>query len=127
MKRLTSLRRPGGSWIVPALLLLSGLRGHSQTAGLGIHPGRIEVEMQPGSQKTISFEIESPPSDQPVRGRLLLSLTDWDLNRAGSLAFFEPASQSSSAAPWIEFSPAALTISSGQKHTVRVTVTLPPT
>jgi len=55
----------------------------------------------------------------------LLSLTDWDLSEDGSLSFQEPASQKMSAAPWITFTPAAISIASGEKYLVRVTVDVP--
>jgi len=68
-------------------LILAGVaNSHAQTAGLGLDPGRMEVEMKPGQEKTIAFTIDSPSSEIPVRGRLLLSLTDWDVNEDTSIS-----------------------------------------
>jgi len=103
-----------------------GLPAWTATAGLALQPGRLEIEVKPGTQKTVSFEIESPPSDEAVRGRLLLSLTDWDLAEDGSLTFQDSGTQKTSAAPWITFSPSAVSIASGEKSLVRVTVDVPP-
>src|SRR5438034_1135997 len=125
-ERLSFFHIGRDAFAVTAVALIFATAANSQTAGLGIHPGRLEIQMQPGTQKTVSFEIESPPADQPVSGRLLLSLTDWNIKQDGSLEFFEAGSQAISSAKWIEFSPSALTISSGRKQMVRVTVTLPP-
>jgi len=55
----------------------------------------------------------------------LLSLTDWDLREDGSLVFQDPSSLKASAAPWITFTPAAISIASGEKHLVRVTLDVP--
>lgn len=107
------------------LVVALGLPAWAGTAGLALQPGRLEIEVKPGSQKTVSFQIESPPSEETVRGRLLLSLTDWDLAEDGSLTFQEPASQKMSAAPWISFTPAAISIASGEKYLARVTVDVP--
>ena len=95
------------------------------TAGLSLLPGRLEVEVKPGVQKTVSFQIESPPSEEPVQGRLLLNLTDWSLSEEGSMAFQDAGSGPMSAASWITFSPTAITISSGQRTQVRVTIDTP--
>jgi P pilus assembly chaperone PapD len=118
------------SEIVPLLALLgfvlfSAVAGHAQTAGLGINPGRSEIEMKPGQEKTVAFEIEAPPSDVVMRGRLMLSLADWDIKEDAGIAYSDPATHSNSAASWIVFSPAAVNIASGQKQLVRVTVRLP--
>ena len=64
---------------VAFLMCYLGTPAGAATAGLSLLPGRLEVEVKPGVQKTVSFQIESPPSEQPVQGRLLLNLTDWSL------------------------------------------------
>ena len=104
-----------------ALLLLLG----AQTAGLGINPGRAEIEIKPGQEKTIAFEIESPPSDVPLRGRLTLALADWRIDEEAGVTYADPGTEPDSAARWVVFSPAAANISSGQKQVVRVTVRMP--
>ena len=96
-----------------------------QTAGLGINPGRAEIEMKPGQEKTIAFDIEAPPSDVPMNGRLTLTLTDWQIDEEAGVTYSDAGTQPDSAAPWMVFSPAASNISSGQKQVVRVTVRVP--
>jgi hypothetical protein len=92
---------------------------------MGLNPARAELEILPGREKTTAFEIESSPSDVTVRGRLLLSLTDWDVDEDGSLRYAAPGALSRSASSWVVFSPSALTIASGETHQVRVTVRPP--
>jgi P pilus assembly chaperone PapD len=114
-----------------ALLLFVCLIGtfsgsvNAQTAGLGIRPMRLEMEVVPGKSKTASFVVESPPQDADVRGRLILSLTDWVIHEDTSVTYVEAGSQARSASPWIVFSPTDLTISSGQERLVRVTANVP--
>jgi P pilus assembly chaperone PapD len=97
----------------------------AQTAGLGLRPMRLEIEVVPGKSKTASFMIESPPSDADVRGRLILSLSDWVIRQDTSVAYYDAGTQPNSASPWILFSPSDLTISSGQQRLVRVTANVP--
>src|SRR5437870_7327853 len=94
--------------------LVGLVRLYGQTAGMGLNPTRIEMDIQPGQEKTASFEIESPPSAVSVRGRLLLSLTDWNVKEDGTIQYTDPGSLPDSASSWIVFSPAAVTIASGQ-------------
>jgi hypothetical protein len=113
---------------VVAFLILIAVRvglAFGQTGGMGLNPSRLELEVRPGQEKTTAFEIESPPSEETVRGRLLLSLTDWDVNEDGTLLYAAPSTLPQSASSWVIFSPSAVTISSGQSHMVRVTVRAP--
>ena len=96
-----------------------------QAGGVGLNPARMDIEVGAGQEKTVSFEIESPPSDVPVRGQLLLSLTDWDISEGGTLRYVDPGTLGESASNWVVFSPSAVSISSGQSHQVRVTVRPP--
>jgi P pilus assembly chaperone PapD len=99
---------------------------NAQTAGLGIRPMRLEMEVVPGKSKTASFVVESPPSSIDVQGRLILSLTDWEVHEDTTVAYIEAGSQPRSASSWLVFSPTDLTISSGQERLVRVTANVPP-
>jgi P pilus assembly chaperone PapD len=119
MSRLTAF--------VAAICLLGTFAGSvkAQTAGLGLRPMRLEMEVVPGKSKTASFVIESPPSDVEVRGRLILSLTDWEIHEDTSVAYLEAGTLAKSASPWIVFSPSDVTISSGQERLVRVTANVP--
>lgn len=105
--------------------LLVSASGVAQTGGLEIFPGRLEVEVWPGHERTVAFQIASPPSESAVRGRLLLSVTDWNLNEDATTFYSDPGTQPNSASGWIVFSPTAITITSGESHQVRVTVRVP--
>ena len=97
----------------------------AQTGGVGLNPARQEVEILPGSERTVAFRIEAAPSDTPVRGRILLSPTDWGIGSEGTVSYTAPGAAPDSASSWMTFSPSAMTISSGESQTVRVTVNVP--
>ncbi len=99
--------------------------GEAQTIGLGLRPMRLEMDVVPGQEKTMSFAVEAPPTDVPVRGRLLLSLGDWRLAEDTSVSYHEPGSQPNSAASWLILSSSDFTITSGQERLVRVTARVP--
>lgn len=97
----------------------------AQAGGLGLRPMRLEMEMPPGQERTMSFTIESPPAEHAVRGRLLLTLGDWQLAEDTSVSYHDPGSQPNSAASWLVLSSGDLTIASGQQRLVRVTARVP--
>lgn len=97
----------------------------AQAGGLGLRPMRLELELTPGAERTMSFTIESPPAENAVRGRLLLTLGDWRLAEDTSVSYHEPGTQPNSAAPWLVLSSGDLSIASGQQRLVRVTARVP--
>lgn len=107
------------------LAVLASASAYAQNSGIGLNPGRLEVEVRAGEEKTVSFRIESPPSERPVRGRLLLTLTDWQINSDTSVTYTEPGALLDSASGWVVFSPSAVSITSGQTQLVRVTAKVP--
>ncbi len=111
--------------VLTTSILLCDREAAAQTAGLGLDPGRMEIEVKPGHEKTIGFTIDSPPSATAVRGRLLLSLTDWNVTEDTKIVYNDAGTMPNSASPWVIFSPAAVSISSGQRQLVRVTVRVP--
>jgi hypothetical protein len=99
--------------------------GVAQTSGVGLNPARLEVEVNPGGEKTVGFRIEAPASSIPVQGRLMLTLTDWNIDEQANVTYAEPGTLPNSASPWIIFSPAAITTTSGETHLVRLTIRVP--
>jgi P pilus assembly chaperone PapD len=98
---------------------------HAQMPQFSISPMRTEVEVAPGVEKTVSFEIQGAPALTPERGRLILSVTDWKILDDGSLSFTKAASEEASASSWIIFSPAAFTLEAERTQLVRITIRVP--
>jgi P pilus assembly chaperone PapD len=109
--------------LVALILVFASVAGAQ--AGLGLLPGRVEVGVPAGGERTVAFEVEAPGSDNPVRGRLLLSLTDWSVSSDAKLIYGDANTMPNSACSWVTYSPAAFSITSGQKQLVRVTVRVP--
>jgi len=97
-----------------------------QTPAFSVNPGKMELEVNPGTEKTAAFEITAASAPVPERGRIMVSQTDWSILEDGSLTFKQPgSSQEPSASSWITFSPSAFTLESAQTQLVRITVTVP--
>ena len=97
----------------------------AQAPVFAINPMMMEVEVNPGVEKTISFEVAGAPSADPERGFLVLSLTDWKVQEDGSSYMSEPGSQEGSASPWVTFSPSSFALEAGRSRLVRVTMKVP--
>jgi len=94
--------------------------------GIALAPARFEIEMAPGSETTVVVNLDyhtSRENAQPYR--LVASLNDWDINEKGELGFYKAGSRPNSAAPWIIYSPAEVTVQPGQTHSIRVTISVP--
>jgi hypothetical protein len=120
-RKLVTLFRMSAAFIAA----LSG-KVQGQAPALSINPMRMELEVNPGAEKTAAFEIRAAPSPRPERGRLVLSLTDWIIKEDGTATYAAPGSLERSASSWITFSPAALTTEPGRAQLVRVTANVPP-
>ena len=99
-----------------------------QTTGTGISlaPARIELEMQPGSETTVVVNLDyhaSTDNSQPVR--IVASLNDWTIDRTGEVKFERPNTLPNSASPWLIYSPAETTVTPGNLHSIRVTISVP--
>ena len=99
-----------------------------QTAGTGISvaPARFELEMQPGSETTVVVNIDyhnPAESSQPIR--IVASLNDWTIDRDGQVQFAKAATLPNSASSWLIYSPAETTVTPGNLHAIRVTISVP--
>jgi hypothetical protein len=99
-----------------------------QPAGTGISlaPARLELEMQPGSETTVVVNLDykgNAENSQPVR--IVASLNDWTIDRNGQVQFEKANTLPNSASSWLIYSPAETTVTPGNLHAIRVTVSVP--
>src|SRR6266849_4590677 len=99
-----------------------------QTSGSGISlaPARIELEMQPGTETTVVVDLDyhsTVENSQPVR--IVASLNDWTINRNGGIEFQKANTLPNSASSWLIYSPAETTVTPGNVHSIRVTISVP--
>ena len=97
-----------------------------RTTGISLAPARLELEMQPGSETTVvvNLDYHSVTADsQPVR--IVASLNDWTIDRNGQVQFERANTLPNSASSWLIYSPAETTVTPGNLHAIRVTISVP--
>lgn len=95
--------------------------------GLSLAPARMELEMKPGTETTVVINLDyrsTSGSAQPTR--IVASLNDWDITGDGRVEFYKPNTKANSASSWLVYSPAETTVTPGNIHSIRVTVSVPP-
>jgi hypothetical protein len=95
-------------------------------SGISLAPARLELEMQPGSETTVVVNLDyhaSAENSQPVR--IVASLNDWTIDRNGQVQFEKANTLSNSASSWLIYSPAETTVTPGNLHAIRVTISVP--
>ena len=107
-----------------SLALLPG-PGVAQSMPFDLRPTRLETEVNPGTEKTVSFRVQTAASSAPSRETLVLQSTDWTVLEDGSLNYAEPGTLKDSASPWIQFSPTAFALMPAMNQLVRITISVP--
>ena len=98
----------------------------SSGTGISVAPARFELEMQPGSETTVVVNLDyHNPSVNSQAIRLVASLNDWTIDRDGQVQFAKANTLPNSASPWLIYSPAETTVTPGNLHAIRVTISVP--
>ncbi|HEX6719519.1 MAG TPA: hypothetical protein VF088_20620 [Pyrinomonadaceae bacterium] len=95
-------------------------------SGISVAPARFELEMQPGSEITVVVNLDyhsTTENSQPVR--IVASLNDWTIDRDGQVQFQKANTLANSASSWLIYSPAETTVTPGNLHAIRVTISVP--
>ena len=95
-------------------------------SGISVAPARFELEMQPGTETTVVVNLDyhsTTENSQPVR--LVASLNDWTIDRDGQVKFEKANTFPNSASSWLIYSPAETTVTPGNLHAIRVTISVP--
>lgn len=98
----------------------------SANSGISLAPARLELEMAAGSETTVVINLDyhtTTADSQPVR--IVASLNDWTIDRDGQVQFQRANTLPNSASPWLIYSPAETTVTPGNLHAIRVTVSVP--
>ena len=106
----------------------SGPEPTPQSGGTGISlaPARLELEMQPGSETTVVVNLDyhgTAENSKPVR--IVANLNDWTIDRDGQVQFAKANTLPNSASSWMIYSPAETTVTPGNLHAIRVTISVP--
>jgi hypothetical protein len=95
-------------------------------SGISLAPARVELEMQPGTETTVVVDLDyhsTAENSQPVR--IVASLNDWTIKRNGEVEFQKANTLPNSASSWLIYSPAETTVTPGNVHSIRVTISVP--
>jgi len=111
---------------VRAQSLAGGTPPQTTGSGISLAPARIEMDMRPGTEATVVVDLDyhaAGENSQPVR--IVASLNDWTLNRNGEVEFQKANTLPNSASGWLIYSPAETTVTPGNVHSIRVTISVP--
>ena len=106
-----------------ALLATSVLVPTAQAFGVGVQPATVEMTIKPGENNRQTITIGNVHKEKTIS--LTISLADWTLNEAGELELSPPGETERSAAEWVRFSPAVVTLKPETKQEVSVEITAP--
>ena len=117
-------------WVLITVVCVSAQSPNPESkpreSGISVAPARFELEMQPGSETTVVVNLDyhsTAENSQPVR--IVASLNDWTIDRDGQVQFQKANTLPNSASPWLIYSPAETTVTPGNLHAIRVTISVP--
>ena len=108
------------------LLVFANFSAQAQGDSIALAPARVELEMKPGTEATVVINLDYRSSDGAGKpARIVANLNDWDITRDGRVEFYKPNTKTNSASSWLVYSPAETTVTPGNIHSIRVTVSVP--
>ena len=94
--------------------------------GISLAPARVELEMQAGSETTLVVNLDYHTTKENLQQvRILASVNDWTIDRDGQVKFERAGTLPNSASSWLLYSPAETTVTPGNVHPIRVTISVP--
>lgn len=97
--------------------------GQVWSFGLMVQPSTIEIRTSAASQHRQTIQVRNMRPDRALT--LTVGASDWILDDRGKLKLFAPSTQQRSAAQWLQFSPASLTLKPGETQQIIVDVAVP--
>ena len=104
-----------------SVLLLNGQA--AQAFGIGIQPSTVEMTVKPGDRHRQVITVGNVHKTKTIS--LTMSLADWSLDKNGKLVLSPPGETERSAADWIRFSPASVTLKPETSQDVIVEISVP--
>ena len=108
-----------------------GLLGFALTAiaapafsfGIGLQPTTVEISVQPGDRQRQVINLGNVHQEDTIS--LTLGLADWALDSNGQIELAPPGESNTSAAEWVRFSPAFVTLRPGETEQIIVDMAAP--
>lgn len=118
LMRITSALRTSCAAVALAAIALPAF-----SFGIGLQPTTVEMSIQPGDRQRQVINIGNVHQEDAIS--LTLGLADWELDEAGQIKLTPPGETTSSAAEWVRFSPAFVTLNPGETEQVIVDMSAP--
>jgi P pilus assembly chaperone PapD len=106
-----------------ALLSMTALAPVANAFGVGIQPSTVEMTIKEGDRQRQVVTIGNIHKEKTIT--LQLGLADWSLDEKGQLVLDAPGETERSAADWVRFSPAQVTLKPETSADVTVEITTP--
>jgi len=91
--------------------------------GIGVQPSTVEMTVKPGDRHRQIVTIGNVHKTKTIS--LTMGLADWTLDKDGKLTLSPPGESDKSAAEWIRFSPASVTLKPETSMDVTVEIGVP--
>lgn len=91
--------------------------------GIGVQPSTVEMTIKPGDRQRQVITIGNVHKSKTIT--MTMGLADWSLDKNGQLELAPPGDTARSAADWVRFSPATVTLKPETSQDVVVEITAP--
>ena len=91
--------------------------------GVGVQPSTVEMTIKPGDRQRQVVTIGNVHKTKTIS--MTMALADWDLDDNGKLILNAPGETQRSAADWVRFSPASVTLKPETSQDVTVEISAP--
>jgi len=95
----------------------------AQAIGIGLQPSTVELAISPGQTYRQVVTVGNVHKAKTIK--LNIGLADWTLDESGKLALSAPGEAERSAADWITFSPAIVTLGPETSEDIIIEMTVP--
>lgn len=106
-----------------ALLMSVAYAPVARAFGVGVQPSTVEMTIKPGDQQRQIVTVGNVHKTKTIS--LTMGLADWTLDENGKLILDAPGDTSRSAAEWVRFSPAAVTLKPETSQDITVEISAP--
>ena len=104
-------------------IALAAIAVPASSFGIGLQPTTVEMSIQPGDRQRQVINLGNVHQEDTIS--LTLGLADWSLDENGQIALTPPGESDVSAADWVRFSPAFVTLEPGATEQVIVDMVAP--
>ncbi len=91
--------------------------------GVGVQPSTVEMTVKPGDRQRQVITVGNVHKSKTIS--LTMGLADWSLDKNGKLVLDAPGETERSAADWVRFSPASVTLKPETSQDVTVEISTP--